>query len=269
MINESVNTIIAKYENLYGRTSMTQAEMWEAVWKYQDTKDESIMTSLIGANIRLMVKEIIGITKGINHVDEYIGSAVAGFIDGVNKIDVQKAKDSHLGTPNTYIFEWVRSYIRFDFNKDKAFLSGINGTTKLVYNKILQLINSVDMPREDIIKETARLLGEPIHIVESVYNSIGARVSEEHINLTEIPDTSHTSRSCTMSMDLMEVMPIVSELLTEKEMYIVMSRLQEKTLEDLGKEFKVSKEAIRLQEKKAIKKLQQDSRLKEFHNTLS
>jgi len=268
MSGNSVNTIIAKYENLYGHVSMTPEEMWEATVEYQTTKNEAIMTRLIGANIRLMVKEIIGITRGIEHVDEYIGSAVAGFIDGVNKLDITKAKESGLSTPNTYIFEWVRSYIRFDFNKDRAFLSGINGTTKLVYNKILQLINSVDMSRDEIVAEVSKQLNEPVHIVQSVYNSIGAKVSEDHIVMTEIPDVTHASRYSSNSMDLMEVMPIIEELLTDRELYILLSRMQERTLEDLGREFNVSKEAIRLQEKKALKKLQKDSRLKEFHNAL-
>jgi RNA polymerase sigma factor (sigma-70 family) len=268
MSQNGVNTIIAKYENLYGDVSMTPDEMWRAAMDYQASKDEAIMTRLIGANIRLMVKEIIGITKGLEHVDEYIGSAVAGFIDGVNKLNVEKAQKSGLSTPNTYVFEWVRSYIRFDFNKDKAFLSGINGTTKLVYNKILQLINSVDMTREEIIAEVAIQLHEPTHIVESIYNSIGARVSDEHVILTEIPDTTYASKMSNDKMELMEVFPIVEEILTEKELYIIMSRMQERTLEDLGKELNITKEAIRLQEKKALKKLQKDNRLKEFHDAL-
>ena len=268
MYQQNVNTIIAKYENLYGHVTMTHEEMWENALRYQETKDDEIMTRLIGANIRLMVKDIIAITRSIEYVDEYIGSAVAGFINGVNKLDVAKAKAAGLNAPCTYIFEWVRSYVRFDFNKDRAFLSGITGSTRLIHNKILQLINSCDMSREEIIAEVALSLNEPVHIVEGVYNSIGARVFEEKLVLTELPDTTHASRTATSNIDLMEVMPIIEELLTEKELYIIMSRLKEKTLEEIGKEYNVSKEAIRLQEKKALKKLQQDSRLKRLNNVL-
>lgn len=268
MSQNGVNTIIAYYENIYGHVSLTPEEMWKAAMEYQATKDEAIMAKLIGANIRLMVKEILGIVKSVEKIDEYIGSAVHGFIDGVNKLDVDKAQAAGLTTPSTYIFEWVRSYVRFDFNKDKAFLSGITGTTKLIYNKILQLTNSADLSREEIIEKVSKNLNEPVHIVESVYNSIGARVSEDHVVLTEIPDTTHASRTATSNLDLMEVMPIIEELLTERELYILLSRMQERTLEELGKEFNVSKEAIRLQERKALKKLQQDKRLQEFHSAL-
>ena len=268
MPQNGINTIINQYEDLFGKVTMTPDEMWRAAIDYQATKDESTMNRLVGANIRLMVKDIIAITHSPNHVDEYIGSAIAGFMDGVNKLDVEKAHASGLTTPATYIFEWVRSYVRFDFNKDNAFLSGINGTGRLVYNKILQLTHSCDMTRDEIIQEVAKELNEPVHIVESVYSSIGARVHKEPLALTEMPDTSFSSKRISQEFDMMEVFPIIQELLTEREMYIVMSRLQEKTLDELGREFNMSKEAIRLQEKKALKKLQKDQRLKEFHAAL-
>ena len=271
MSKNAVGEIIKKYENLYGSTQMTHSEMWDAVKEWQETKDEDILLRLVGANVKLMIKEIIRITRTVETVDEYIGSAVAGFMDGLNKLDIDKATQAGLTTPNTYIFEWVRAYVRIDHSKDKAFLSGISGGTKQVYNKILQLIHSADMTKEEIIDSVATQLNEPLHIVGSVYNSIGARVNPEHTgphgDLTDLPDLAYASKSST-NIDLMEVMPIIQELLTEKELYILMSRMQEKTLDDLGRELHVSKEAIRLQEKKALGKLRKDSRLKEFHDAL-
>ena len=65
------------------------------------------------------------------------------------------------------------------------------------------------------------------------------------------------------------LLPVLKKVLTEKELKTVMARtMEDETLETIGKRLGVSKEAVRIYEKTAFKKLRENAQIKALFNAL-
>jgi len=275
-----INKIISEYQEIYGNVShFSGEELWERIIDYRNNKNEEALQIIIASIIKLIIKEILNVIGKQNYklIGDYFGPAVMGLMDGIEKLDLEKSRKLNVTTPMTYLIHWIRAYIRADWYKDRAFISGISGGTRAVRNKILSLISGTDLSESEIISTVAEQLNEPVHIVESVYKVIN---SSKKLCIPEnipanLDGSVHTHNknmavdSYDIGLDLDNVIPVMESILTKKDAYIVLSRTTRgKTLKELGEEFGVTKEAIRLRERNALKKLRNDSRMKVFKDII-
>jgi RNA polymerase sigma factor (sigma-70 family) len=271
MAIDSLSKLVEQYSQAYGRKRLTNKEMLDKIKEFKATNNETIMTEMIGANIGLIIKDTYSIVKDYTQVETYIGSAIIGFIEGVKHFDVTRG--INLANPNGYIFEWVRAMIHKDFYKDKAFLSGLTGKNKMIINALIQAEKTGSLSTPDLINSVANQLKEDKKTVASVHSTIGSKMSLSYMSGNDVVDIQYVENNPMSTINLCHIksalLPVLKEILTERELTTIMARtMEDETLETIGKRLGVSKEAVRIYEKTAFKKLREDARIKALFNAL-
>lgn len=277
--NVNVNDPVRLYLKEIGRVSLLTADEEMAIAKRMAAGDEDAKKELAEANLRLVVsiaKRYVG--RGMSFLD-LIQEGNLGLIKAVEKFDYTKGFKF-----STYATWWIRQAITRAI-ADQArtiripvhMVETINKLIR-VSRQLLQEYGREPTPveigkemgfSEDKVREIQKIAQDPV----SLETPIG---EEEDSHLGDfIPDDEAPAPSEAASYALLKEQLIdVLSTLTDREEKVLRLRFglddgRARTLEEVGKEFDVTRERIRQIEAKALRKLRHPSRSKKLKDYLT
>ena len=274
----SIDDPVRMYLKEIGKVPLLTAEEEIEIAKQLEAGDESAKQKLAEANLRLVVsiaKRYVG--RGMLFLD-LIQEGNLGLIKAVEKFDYRKGFKF-----STYATWWIRQAITRAI-ADQARTIRIPVHMVETINKLIRISRQLlqEYGREPTPEEIAREMGiseakvrEIIKIAQepvSLETPIG---EEEDSHLGDfIPDEDAPAPAEAASFALMkEQLMDVLDTLTPREEKVLRLRFglddgHQRTREELGKEFNVTRERIRHIEAKALRKLRHPSRSKKLRDYL-
>lgn len=269
---------VRMYLKEIGNVPLLSTEEEVALAKRVEAGEEEAKRSLTEANLRLVVsiaKKYVG--RGMPFLD-LIQEGNMGLMKAVDKFDYTKGYKF-----STYATWWIR----------QAITRGIADTGRTIrvpvhmvetINKTLRMTRTLlqELGREPTPEEVAEQLGVPVTRVREVLKisrdpvSLDTPIGEEddsHLgDFIEDDSALSPADSAAFSM-LREELTTALESLTDRERQVVQLRFglidgRARTLEEVGKEFNVTRERIRQIEAKALRKLRHPSRSKRLKDFL-
>ena len=270
---------VRMYLKEIGNVPLLSGEEEVELAKRVEQGDEEAKKKLTEANLRLVVsiaKKYVG--RGMPFLD-LIQEGNMGLMKGVDKFDYTKGYKF-----STYATWWIR----------QAITRGIADTGRTIrvpvhmvetINKTLRMTRTLlqELGREPTPEEVAARLNVPVARVREVLKisrdpvSLDTPIGEEddsHLGDFIEDDTALSpSDSAAFSM-LREELKSALESLTDRERQVIELRFglldgRARTLEEVGKEFNVTRERIRQIEAKALRKLRHPSRSKRLKDFLT
>lgn len=277
--NIAVDDPVRMYLKEIGKVPLLTAQEEIDLAKRMEAGDEYAKQKLCEANLRLVVsiaKKYVG--RGMLFLD-LIQEGNLGLIKAVDKFDWTKGYKF-----STYATWWIR----------QAITRGIADTGRTIrvpvhmvetINKTLRMTRTLlqELGREPTPEEVAARLNVPVARVREVLKisrdpvSLDTPIGEEddsHLGDFIEDDTALSpSDSAAFSM-LREELKSALESLTDRERQVIELRFglldgRARTLEEVGKEFNVTRERIRQIEAKALRKLRHPSRSKRLKDFLT
>ena len=270
---------VRMYLKEIGNVPLLTSEEEVELAKRVEQGDEEAKKKLTEANLRLVVsiaKKYVG--RGMPFLD-LIQEGNMGLMKAVDKFDYTKGYKF-----STYATWWIR----------QAITRGIADTGRTIrvpvhmvetINKTLRMTRTLlqELGREPTPEEVAERLNVPVSRVREVLKisrdpvSLDTPIGEEddsHLgDFIEDDTVLSPADSATFSM-LRAELSTALESLTERERQVVRLRFgledgRARTLEEVGKEFNVTRERIRQIEAKALRKLRHPSRSKRLKDFLA
>ncbi len=274
----NIDDPVRMYLKEIGKVHLLTAEEEIDLAKRMEAGDESAKKMLCEANLRLVVsiaKRYVG--RGMLFLD-LIQEGNLGLIKAVDKFDYRKGYKF-----STYATWWIRQAITRSI-ADQARTIRIPVHMVETINKLIRVSRQLlqNFGREPSPEEIAKEMGITVEKVREIQKIALEPVSletpigeEEDSHLGDfIPDDNAPSpaEAAAFSM-LKEQLLDVLDTLTDREKKVLMLRFgiedgRARTLEEVGREFSVTRERIRQIESKALKKLRHPSRSKKLKDYL-
>ncbi len=276
-ISSTTQDPVKMYLKDIGKVPLLSAEEEIELAKRMETGDEMAKKKLAESNLRLVVsiaKRYVG--RGMLFLD-LIQEGNLGLLKAVEKFDYRKGYKF-----STYATWWIRQAITRAI-ADQARTIRIPVHMVETINKVTRVSRDLlqKLGREPLPEEVGEVMGLPKERVQEIMKIAQEPVSletpigeEEDSHLGDfIQDESiPTPVEATNQTLLHEQLDEVVSTLTEREQRVIKLRFgwddgRPRTLEEVGKEFNVTRERIRQIEAKALRKLRHPNRsrkLKDF-----
>ena len=274
----SVDDPVRMYLKEIGKVPLLSAEEEIEIAKRMEEGDEEAKKKLTESNLRLVVsiaKRYVG--RGMLFLD-LIQEGNLGLIKAVDKVDYRKGYKF-----STYATWWIRQAITRAI-ADQARTIRIPVHMVETINKLIRVSRQLlqEYGREPTPEEIAKVMNISENKVREIIKIAQEPVSletpigeEEDSHLGDfIPDDDAPAPAEAASFTLMkEQLLDVLDTLTPREEKVLRLRFglddgHQRTLEEVGKEFKVTRERIRQIEAKALRKLRHPSRSKKLRDYL-
>ncbi len=266
----SIEDPVRMYLKEIGKVPLLSAEEEIELAKRMEAGDEEAKQKLAEANLRLVVsiaKRYVG--RGMLFLD-LIQEGNLGLIKAVEKFDYRKGYKF-----STYATWWIRQAITRAI-ADQARTIRIPVHMVETINKLIRVSRQLlqELGREPQPEEIAEVMDIPVERVREILKISQEPVSletpigeEEDSHLGDfIPDDNMPVPADAAAFTLLkEQLNEVLDTLTEREKKVLTLRFgledgRARTLEEVGKEFNVTRERIRQIEAKALRKLRHPSR---------
>ena len=274
----SIEDPVRMYLKEIGKVSLLSADEEIELAKRMEKGDEAAKKRLAEANLRLVVsiaKRYVG--RGMLFLD-LIQEGNLGLIKAVEKFDYRKGYKF-----STYATWWIRQAITRAI-ADQARTIRIPVHMVETINKLIRVSRQLlqELGREPTPEEIAAELDMPVDRVREILKisqepvSLETPIGEEEdshlgdfIQDDNVPVPAEAAAQTLLKEQLDEVL----STLTEREQKVLrlrfgMSDGRARTLEEVGKEFDVTRERIRQIEAKALRKLRHPSRSRKLRDYL-
>ena len=274
----SIEDPVRMYLKEIGKVPLLSAEEEIELAKRMSEGDEEAKKRLAEANLRLVVsiaKRYVG--RGMLFLD-LIQEGNLGLIKAVEKFDYQKGFKF-----STYATWWIRQAITRAI-ADQARTIRIPVHMVETINKLIRVSRQLlqELGREPSPEEIAVELDMPVERVREILKisqepvSLETPIGEEEdshlgdfIQDDNVPVPAEAAAATLLKEQLNEVL----DTLTEREQKVLRLRFgmndgRARTLEEVGKEFDVTRERIRQIEAKALRKLRHPSRSRKLRDYL-
>ena len=274
----SIEDPVRMYLKEIGKVPLLTAEEEIELAKRMEDGDEEAKKRLAEANLRLVVsiaKRYVG--RGMLFLD-LIQEGNLGLIKAVEKFDYTKGYKF-----STYATWWIRQAITRAI-ADQARTIRIPVHMVETINKLIRVSRQLlqELGREPTPEEIAAEMNLPVERVREILKisqepvSLETPIGEEEdshlgdfIQDDNVPVPAEAAAFTLLKEQLVEVL----ETLTDREQKVLRLRFglddgRARTLEEVGKEFKVTRERIRQIEAKALRKLRHPSRSKKLKDYL-
>lgn len=274
----SIEDPVRMYLKEIGKVPLLSAEEEIELAKRMEAGDEEAKKKLAEANLRLVVsiaKRYVG--RGMLFLD-LIQEGNLGLIKAVEKFDYRKGYKF-----STYATWWIRQAITRAI-ADQARTIRIPVHMVETINKLIRVSRQLlqELGREPLPEEIAEEMDIPVERVREILKisqepvSLETPIGEEEdshlgdfIQDENVPVPAEAAAFTLLKEQLVEVLGT----LTEREQKVLRLRFglddgRARTLEEVGKEFNVTRERIRQIEAKALRKLRHPSRSRKLRDYL-
>ena len=274
----SIEDPVRMYLKEIGKVPLLTAEEEIELAKRMEAGDEKAKQKLAEANLRLVVsiaKRYVG--RGMLFLD-LIQEGNLGLIKAVEKFDYEKGYKF-----STYATWWIRQAITRAI-ADQARTIRIPVHMVETINKLIRVSRQLlqELGREPLPEEIAEVMDISVERVREILKisqepvSLETPIGEEEdshlgdfIQDQNVPVPAEAAASNLLRDQLNEVL----STLTEREQKVLRLRFgmddgRARTLEEVGKEFQVTRERIRQIEEKALRKLKHPSRRRKLKDYL-
>ncbi len=278
LVEANIDDHVRMYLKEIGKVDLLSAEEEMELARRMSEGDEMAKKRLAEANLRLVVsiaKRYVG--RGMLFLD-LIQEGNLGLIKAVEKFDYQKGFKF-----STYATWWIRQAITRAI-ADQARTIRIPVHMVETINKLIRVSRQLlqELGREPSDDELSKEMEMPVEKVREIRKIAQEPVSletpigeEEDSHLGDfIPDEDIPAPADAAAFTLLKEQLIeVLDTLTEREQKVLRLRFglddgRARTLEEVGKEFSVTRERIRQIEAKALRKLRHPSRSKKLRDFL-
>ena len=272
-----VDDPVKVYLKEIGKAPLLTADEEIGLAKRMSDGNQYAKDRLAEANLRLVVsiaKRYVG--RGMHFLD-LIQEGNLGLIKAVEKFDYEKGYKF-----STYATWWIRQAITRAI-ADQARTIRIPVHMVETINRVMRVSRQLvqELGREPTSAEIAKELGQPEEKIREILKialdpvSLETPIGEEDSHLGDfIPDDDIPAPvEATSHIMLKEQLSEVLETLTPREAMVLRLRFglvdgRQRTLEEVGREFNVTRERIRQIESKALRKLRHPSRSKRLKDFL-
>ena len=274
----SIEDPVRMYLKEIGKVPLLSAEREIELAQRMEEGDEEAKKELAEANLRLVVsiaKRYVG--RGMLFLD-LIQEGNLGLIKAVEKFDYTKGYKF-----STYATWWIRQAITRAI-ADQARTIRIPVHMVETINKLIRVSRQLlqELGREPLPEEIAKEMDMPVERVREILKisqepvSLETPIGEEEdshlgdfIQDDNVPVPAEAAAQTLLKEQLDEVL----DTLTEREQKVLRLRFgmndgRARTLEEVGREFDVTRERIRQIEAKALRKLRHPSRSKKLKDYL-
>ena len=277
-ISSTTQDPVKMYLKDIGKVPLLSAEEEIELAKRMEAGDEAAKKKLAESNLRLVVsiaKRYVG--RGMLFLD-LIQEGNLGLLKAVEKFDYRKGYKF-----STYATWWIRQAITRAI-ADQARTIRIPVHMVETINKVTRVSRDLlqKLGREPLPEEVGEVMGLPKERVQEIMKiaqepvSLETPIGEEEeshlgdfIQDDNVPVPAEAAASTLLKEQLVEVLGT----LTEREQKVLRLRFgmddgRARTLEEVGKEFNVTRERIRQIEAKALRKLRHPSRSRKLRDYL-
>ena len=274
----SVDDHVRMYLKEIGKVQLLSADDEISLATQMEAGSEYAKSKLVEANLRLVVsiaKRYVG--RGMHFLD-LIQEGNLGLIKAVEKFDYRKGYKF-----STYATWWIRQAITRAI-ADQARTIRIPVHMVETINKLLRVSKNLlqDFGREPTADELAKEMQMTVEKVREIMKlsqdpvSLETPIGEEddsHIGDFIADEDIPAPQDAAAFTLLREQLMTILETLTDREKKVLILRFglydgRQRTLEEVGKEFNVTRERIRQIEAKALRKLRHPSRSKKLKDYL-